>query len=156
MAFISAGIMMAPMAATVAGEEPEMAAKKAQAAVAAIARPPDRPPKRAVATLISRLEMPPAVMMLPERTKNGIAIRVKESAELNICWMITSIGTSVKKRSASMTVATMATAIGVPVASIPARIRKTMALFISHPLRKSARSRYVHYCGAPVRPDREW
>ena len=40
LAFIRAGIMMAPMAATVAGDEPEMAAKKAQAAVAAIARPP--------------------------------------------------------------------------------------------------------------------
>ena len=93
-AFIRAGIMIEPIAATVAGDDPEIAAKNAHAAVAAIARPPGSRPKKSVATRISFFERPPAVMMLPERTKSGIAISANESAELNICWTTTSSGPS--------------------------------------------------------------
>ena len=85
LAFIRAGIMIEPIAATVAGEEPEIAAKNAHAAVAAIARPPGSGPKMSVATRISFFDRPPAVMMLPDSTNIGIAIRAKESAALNIC-----------------------------------------------------------------------
>jgi hypothetical protein len=68
------GIMIDPMAATVAGAEPEMAPKNAQARKETTARPPGSQPTRERARLTSRLETPPVSIRLPARIKKGTAI----------------------------------------------------------------------------------
>ena len=70
---IMAGIRIMPRAATVAGPEPEMAPKKQATITATMAMPPRRWPTQSSANATRRLEMPALAMMLPDRTKNGIA-----------------------------------------------------------------------------------
>ncbi|MCY1462791.1 hypothetical protein D9M71_806010 [compost metagenome] len=67
---------MEPTAATVAGLEPDSAAKSMQASTAAIARPPRMWPTQALAKSIRRRATPPVVMKAPASRKNGIARRV--------------------------------------------------------------------------------
>ena len=73
------GSTMPPMAATVAGPEPEIAAKNMQATTATMARPPVIRPKKQLKVLSSRLEMPPPLISSPAKTKKGTAIRGNES-----------------------------------------------------------------------------
>ena len=84
-----AGIIMPPMAATVAGPEPEMAAKNIQVKTLAMARPPVKEPTRVLAKLIRRREMPPVSIREPAIMNKGIASRGKESQAVNIlCGMM--------------------------------------------------------------------
>lgn len=73
------GITIPPTAATVAGPEPEMAAKNMHTTTVTIARPPVNLPKKTLALSIRRLDMPPPPIISPASTKNGMAIVVKES-----------------------------------------------------------------------------
>ena len=74
---------MPPMAAVVAAEEPEMAAKKAQETIATREMPPVTHPTRESANSTSFLDSPPAVIMSPARKKPGTANIAKLSALLN-------------------------------------------------------------------------
>jgi len=56
---IRAGSMIAPMAAAVAGLEPDMAAKIEQAAMVTTARPPGRWPNQALRQAMRYLDIPP-------------------------------------------------------------------------------------------------
>jgi len=71
--------MIEPMPTTVATEEPEIAANKAQATTPASPRPPYQCPIIEVAKSIMRRATPPAVRKLPARMKNGIAMISKRS-----------------------------------------------------------------------------
>ena len=75
-----AGIMKDPMADTVAGPEPEMAAKNMQANTVTMARPPAMKPTRLSARFTRRLEMPPLHMSAPARMKKGMARKGKASS----------------------------------------------------------------------------
>ena len=80
------GTVIPPMAATVAGLEPEMAPKNAEATTVI----QDRRPGILLISIsiksMSRLEMPPFSIMFPASIKKGTAIRVKLSAWVNILW----------------------------------------------------------------------
>ena len=89
--------MIEPMATTVAGPEPEIAAKKIQARTPEIPSPPGIQPTSELMKAISRLAMAPLVMMVPARTKNGIASRIKLSSELNSCSTTAWVGVKEKK-----------------------------------------------------------
>src|SRR5574343_1948567 len=78
-----AGSRMAPMATTVAGDEPDTAANSAQASTPARPRPPYQCPTIAVAKLIIRLATSPWVRKLPARMKNGIAMISNFSMPVN-------------------------------------------------------------------------
>ncbi|MDT4890816.1 hypothetical protein FQZ97_1277580 [compost metagenome] len=67
---------MEPTAATVAGLDPDSAAKSMQASTAAIAKPPRMWPTQALAKSMRRRATPPVVMKAPASRKNGIASRV--------------------------------------------------------------------------------
>ena len=82
-----AGIMMLPMATTVAGEDPEMAAKKMQAITDAMASPPLNLPTKSFITFTSLAEMAPSAMMFPARMKKGTPRSTKLSRPLKSCWM---------------------------------------------------------------------
>ena len=75
---------MVPIAATVAGAEPEIAPKNRQATTVTIASPPVKCPTSVSKNPTRRLESPPPSMSAPLSTKNGIAINGKESQEVNI------------------------------------------------------------------------
>ena len=64
------------MATTVAGDEPESAAKSMQAKTPAMANPPGRWPTQAMAKRMIRLATPPVDMKLEARMKKGIASSV--------------------------------------------------------------------------------
>ena len=65
---------MVPMAITVAGAEPDRAAKNAQAKTSARPIPPRTLPTKQFANFTMRREMPPFVIRLPARTKNAMAM----------------------------------------------------------------------------------
>lgn len=71
-----------------AGLEPEMAAKIAQAIMVTTARPPGRCPNQARRASIRYLAMPPRDMATPAKTKAGMARRGGDSREANILWTI--------------------------------------------------------------------
>ena len=74
------GIMNDPIAETVAGPEPEIAAKNMQAKTVTIAKPPVINPTRLSAKLTNLREIPPLHIKAPARMKNGMASRGKESS----------------------------------------------------------------------------
>src|SRR5215208_1442863 len=76
---IMAGRMIEPIATTVAGLDPDTAAKSAQAITPASPSPPCQWPIIEVANLIMRFATPPWVRKLPARMKNGIAMISKFS-----------------------------------------------------------------------------
>ena len=83
---------MPPMAAAVAGPEPEMAAKSMLAIMAEVPRPPAESPVTDSATLTSFCARPEVDISVPTSMKNGIAISAKESQLLTIdCASIMSI-----------------------------------------------------------------
>lgn len=71
---------------TVAGADPDRAAKKAQASTRARAMPPRTLPTMQLAKFTRRREMPPLVMRLPARIKNGIAMMDVDSRPPKIRW----------------------------------------------------------------------
>ena len=64
-----AGMVSMPMAATVAGPEPLMAAKNMQVRMVAMAMPPYMPPTISSASSKSCLLMPPTPIMIPAAMK---------------------------------------------------------------------------------------
>lgn len=85
---------MEPIAAVVAGPEPEIAAKNIEARIATIDSPPVMPPTQASANLTRRCEIPPPFMSEPARTKKGIASSGAESTAENIRCASTIVGVS--------------------------------------------------------------
>ena len=71
--------MTDPIAAVVAGAEPDIDPKKVHAAVVTCANPPGYLPKKQLARFTRRVETPPKDIMFPARIKKGIAIKVTES-----------------------------------------------------------------------------
>ena len=67
---------MPPMAATVAGHDPEIAPKIVHPPTMVRPRLPRNPPRIDNTQLTSRPEMPPSLMIAPARMKNGTAIRL--------------------------------------------------------------------------------
>jgi hypothetical protein len=100
------------MAATVAGAEPEIAAKNMDATTVTRARPPEREPMTALARWISLLEIPPFSIKAPAIIKKGIAIKGKESVAVNIFWATTIRGTVWKMNMALSVARPRLTAIG--------------------------------------------
>ena len=93
--FTIAGSMIEPIATTVAGDEPDMAANSAQAITPASPSPPYQWPTIEVAKWIMRRATPPWVRKLPARMKNGIAMISKFSIPVNSLSATASIGTCV-------------------------------------------------------------
>ena len=120
-ALIRAGIMMEPMATTVAGEEPEMAAKKMQARMPAMASPPGNQPTRALTKAMSFLAIPPRVMMSPARMKKGMARSINLSRALKSCWVMICKGVLENKMMEIMVVSPRMTAMGTPINKNPAK-----------------------------------
>src|SRR6056297_4042783 len=108
-------ITIVPMATTVAGDEPDSAAKSMQANTPAIASPPCRCPTQAMEKRMMRCATPPVVMKLEARTKNGIASRVKcpSKAENSVCAMEASEESENHKRN-NVELSPSETAIGTP------------------------------------------
>ncbi len=73
------GTTMVPTAATVAGPEPETAAKNMQTNTVTMAIPPVMRPKKTLQTFKIRDDTPPAPIKSPERMKSGMAKIGKES-----------------------------------------------------------------------------
>ncbi len=80
------GIIIPPMAETVAALEPEMAPKKPEASTVITLSAPGTQPISAFAKEIMRFEMPPLSMMPPASIKKGTAMKGKESMAVNIFW----------------------------------------------------------------------
>ncbi|MPM53981.1 hypothetical protein SDC9_100753 [bioreactor metagenome] len=74
-----AGIMDVPIAETVAGPEPEIAAKNMQAKMVTMPSPPVISPIRLLAKSTIFLEIPPSDIKLPASIKKGMAKSGKES-----------------------------------------------------------------------------
>jgi hypothetical protein len=71
-----AGMEISPMAATVAGPDPEIAPKKQQLMTVTTARPPRTWPTNESIKWISLPEMPARSMAWPANMKKGMASRV--------------------------------------------------------------------------------
>ena len=87
--------MVDPMAAVVAAEEPEIAAKNMPATATACARPPVKEPTIACATLTRREVTPPADMKAPASIKKGTAMKEKESMPEKRLLVISTCGKSI-------------------------------------------------------------
>ena len=74
----SSGCMIEEIAATSAEPEPEIAASPVAATTETISRLPTIQPTSAVARSTMRFDIPPASMIAPANTKNGIAMIVNE------------------------------------------------------------------------------
>ena len=68
-----AGTIIDPIAATVAGEDPEMAAKNIHERTVTIPNPPSTLPITLIAKLTMRLDIPPDSIRKPARINSGIA-----------------------------------------------------------------------------------
>ena len=79
-----AGIMIDPMAATVGGPEPEIAAKNMHASTVTMARPPYVRPMMGMKMATIRFESPPCSMIPPARMNKGMAISGNELSASNI------------------------------------------------------------------------
>ncbi len=110
-----AGIMIEPIATTVATLDPEIAANIAQAATPASPSPPGKCPTIEVVKAIMRRATPPRVRKVPARMKNGIAMMPKLSRPENNFNPTLSIGTSVIVNRNVSTVSPSEIEIGMPV-----------------------------------------
>src|SRR5450830_1309656 len=137
-ALTMAGIRIEPIATTVAGEEPDTAANRAQATTPARPRPPYQCPTMLEAKLIMRLATPPWVKKLPARMKNGIAMISNFSMPVKSLSATDSSGTWVKPNRKVRTVRPSEIEIGMPVSMSTSNRTKIMAAFISNPLLCSA------------------
>jgi len=130
-----AGSRIEPIATTVAGEEPETAAKSAQAITPASPRPPCQWPTIEVAKLIIRRATPPCVRKLPARMKNGIAMISNFSMPVNSLSATDSIGTCVIVKRKVSTVRPSEIEIGMPVSIKASSKPKMMSALIACPPR---------------------
>ena len=106
--------MIEPIAAVVAGPEPDIAAKNAQAMIVTIASPPVTWPISEEATPINRLDRPPVSISCPARIKKGTARNGNESEA--IIAPCTSSIVGVPRYISARTVATpREIAIGTPI-----------------------------------------
>ena len=137
-ALTMAGIRIEPIATTVAGEEPDTAANRAQASTPARPRPPYQWPTMLEAKLIMRRATPPWVRKLPARMKNGIAMISNFSMPVKSLSATDSSGTWVKPNRKVRTVRPSEIEIGMPVSMSTSNSTKIMAAFISNPLLYSA------------------
>lgn len=133
------GIITSPSAATVAGPEPEMAAKKHETMTHTMARPPLVWPTQASASRMSFLEICAFSMMLPARMKNGMASKTNLLvAAANSCGrplMIVTIGRPAPCTSIAATLETpRQMAIGAPrIRSSAKRMKRTEAVIKAVP-----------------------
>lgn len=121
-ASMSAGIMMLPIATTVARLDPVMAAKNAHEAIVAIARPPFTRPNTMFMRPMSLLAVSPWAATPPAKMKNGTARRTNLSRPPNSCWTIINGPTFEKKSTPTMVVVRTTIEIGRP------RTRRTQKL----------------------------
>ena len=123
-----AGIRIRPRAATVAGPEPEMAAKKQATMTHTMATPPFRWPTQASARLINLPEMPDFSMMLPPRMKKGMASSTDLLVAAETSWGTVPSTTDTGRPAPSTSMERMLetprqTAIGVPKSSSRAKTK---------------------------------
>ena len=126
--------MIEPIATTVAGLEPDNAAKKAHDNTADSARPPRIAPTSVVAKFTIRVATPPEVRKAPASMKNGIAMIANWSSPVNSrCEMISTgiVENAYKKASTDMP---SAIEIGMPVSSRATSSTKMMSEFMPPPL----------------------
>ena len=71
------GIMIDPMAAMAADDEPEIAPKSAQVTMVTAPRPPLSLPTSVLTKASRRSDIPPSAMMVPAITNSGSASRAK-------------------------------------------------------------------------------
>ena len=119
------------MATTVAGDDPETAAKIAQATTAAMPSPPGQWPTMAVAKRIMRFATPPWVRKLPARMKNGTHMISKLSMPVKSFRATASSGTEVSVKRNVRTVRPSAIDTGMPVRSSAASSAKMMSALIA-------------------------
>ena len=125
-----------PRAATVAGPEPDIAAKKHATDTITTIKPPRRCPTQLCAKLIKRSEMPAFSMTLPPRIKNGTANKTnllvaEEKIRGNIV-IIVSSGRPAPSISIPKTLETpRQIAIGVPTRRNAAKLKKITGPIIS-------------------------
>jgi len=96
-----AGIINVPIADTVAGPEPDIAAKIMHDKVVTMARPPMINPTRLSAKERILFDIPPCSIKFPARIKNGIAISGKESSPVKAFCAIIIVGILLVKTSVS-------------------------------------------------------
>jgi hypothetical protein len=112
-----AGIINDPIAATVAGPDPEIAAKNIQVSTVTIAKPPIIKPTNELAKARSLFETPPFPIKIPAIIKNGMAIIGKESRDVNtFCVNVITGIPSVK----NMTVIKVERPIAIPIGMLNA------------------------------------
>src|SRR5574343_708565 len=149
-AFTIAGSRIEPIATTVAGDEPDTAANRAQASTPARPRPPYQWPTIEVAKLIIRFATPPWVRKLPARIKNGMAMISNFSIPVNSLRATDSSGTCVSVKRKLSTVRPSAIEIGMPVNMRTSRMPKIIKVLIWHPLpcSRNLYSRNLCFCRA--------
>ena len=106
--------MMAPMAATVAGAEPDTAPKNMHAMTVTIPREPVTPPMIELAALTRRLDSPPVSMMVPEIMKKGRARLVKLATPPYVVWAMNELVVTGSTFISTNILMNIATAMGTP------------------------------------------
>ena len=122
--------MIEPTATTVATDEPEIAANKAQAITPARPMPPYQWPIMEVQKLIIRRATPPCVRKLPARMKNGIAMISNFSMPVNSFKATDSMGTSVSVNRNVSTVRPSEMLMGMPVSISAISSAKMISVFM--------------------------
>jgi len=97
--FFINGMVIAPVAATLATADPERLAKITLEKRAIIPSPPRLCPTRVLIKSTSLLEIPPESMIAPTRIKNGIAVKEKEFTPPYICCAMVENGTFGRNKS---------------------------------------------------------
>jgi hypothetical protein len=110
--FFISGIIIPPMQATVAGPDPEIAAKIMLVNTVTIPKAPLTFPRKRRQKFTNRLDMPPTIMISPASIKKGTASREKESTPLKYDCIIISIGIEEKKKIYVILAIPSETAIG--------------------------------------------
>lgn len=108
--------MIRPIPATVAGLEPEIAAKNTQLSTVVMPSPPVTCPTKALARLISLRTSPPVSMTALAKKKNGTAMSEKWSRLANAFWPMIGSGIGSSSSEVTTTDPPRATATGAPMA----------------------------------------
>jgi len=130
------GISIAPMEETSATAEPEIPPKNMEARIFTWARPPRTLPIRALANPTSLREIPPWLMISPERMKNGIARREKVFTPLtslctmDIKGMFRNMAVKIEERNREKVMGNFMTSMKT---NEPIRIKEPMLAFIIWP-----------------------
>ena len=126
--------MMPPIAAVVATEEPEIAAKNAHATRETSEMPPEIQPTSESANETSRFERPPFAMISPARKNAGSASMEKLSQPVKIFCVIIASDRFGSSRMALMTAPPSAHVIGMPITMrTPSTTSRAMAEIIMMP-----------------------